>query len=221
MLRLHLRLLPLLACALLFSACESVPKLDGAKVGPFYKPANFQGLTSMPEKLRRVVILPISDDGRVQEETLSRLDESLIRAINQSQRFECVPVSREDLHRLTRLRSVRSVDVLPHDFLQRLASSYGADGVLFTDITRFDPYPPLSLGVRCKLVLIQDISMVWSIDESFDASKAPVTNAARHYWIELSPPGTPADLSHTGLQSPSKFASYAFSACFETLPTRK
>ena len=215
-----LRLVPLALLAVL-AACSSVPSSDGAKSGPFYTPTNFQGQAALPATLRRVVILPISDDGKVQEDTLTRMDESLLRSINQAQRFECVPLSREDLHRIARIRSIRSVDVLPHDFLKKVASAAGADAVLFTDITRFDPYAPLALGVRCKLATVADASMVWTIDESFDAGKAPVANAARRYWLAFASPDSKTDMSHTALESPSRFAEYVFSACFSTMPERR
>lgn len=215
-----LRLWPVLSLIVL-CGCTALPSSDGAKSGPFFQPVNFQGQSSLPANIRRVVILPISDDGKVQEDTLLRMDESLIRAINASQRFECVPLSREDLHRLARIRSIRSVDVLPHDFLKKVAAANNADAVLFTDVTRFDPYAPLALGIRCKLAAVADASMIWTIDESFDASKTPVANSARRYWLALSSPTNPTDMSITALQSPSRFAEYAFSAAFTTLPDRR
>ena len=191
------------------------------KDGPFYKPANFQALDALPVQLRRVLVLPIADDGKVQEATLQSLDEALIRSLTEAQRFECVPISRNDLQRLASTRSLRSVDTLPADLFQKLAEHFGADAVLFTDITRFDPYAPIALGIRAKLAQISDRSLIWSIDESFDGSKTSVSNAARHHWLKRATPDTPADMSEQVLQSPSKFAAYAFSAAFSTIPSKR
>lgn len=211
---------PVLALALL-SGCESIPSLDGARVGPYFTPANFHGEETLPAALRRVVILPLAEDGKLQEEAMIRIDEVIIRAANQCQRFECVPVSREVVQRLAKVRAIRSVDALPHDFFDRLAAEYGADGVLFVDITRYDPYPPIAIGIRAKLARISDRSLVWTIDETYDGSKAPVANAARKYWLDLTPPNAPTDMSATALQSPNKFATYAFNSAFSTLPPRR
>ncbi len=220
MIRSSLKAWPVLALALL-TGCESVPSLDGARIGPYFTPANFHGEATLPAALRRVVVLPLADDGKLQEEALVRIDEVIIRAANQSQRFECVPLSREDVQRIAKVRTLRSVDALPHDFFDRLATEYGADAVLFVDITRYDPYPPIAIGIRAKLARISDRSLVWTIDETYDGSKAPVANAARKYWLDLTPPNAPTDMSVTALQSPSKFATYAFTSAFSTLPPRR
>lgn len=214
------KVLPLSALVLL-AACESVPALDGARVGPYFKPVNFQGETAIPADIKRVVVLPLADNGKLQEEAMVRIDEVILQTINSSQRFECVPVTRDNVQRLAKVRSLRSVDALPADFLKELAADFGADAVLFVDITRYDPYPPIAIGIRAKLARLSDRSLVWSIDETYDGSKADVANAARKYWLDLTPPNTPTDMSVTALQSPTKFATYAFTSAFSTLPPRR
>lgn len=214
------KVLPLSALVLL-AACESIPALDGARVGPYFTPANFQGETTIPADIKRVVVLPLADNGKLQEEAMLRIDEVILQTINSSQRFECVPVTRDNVQRLAKVRSLRSVDALPADFLKELAADFGADAVLFVDITRYDPYPPIAIGIRAKLARLSDRSLVWSIDETYDGSKADVANAARKYWLDLTPPNTPTDMSVTALQSPTKFATYAFTSAFSTLPPRR
>lgn len=75
--------------------------------------------------------------------------------------------------------------------------------------------------ISAKLARLSDRSLVWSIDETYDGSKADVANAARKYWLDLTPPNTPTDMSVTALQSPTKFATYAFTSAFSTLPPRR
>lgn len=210
-----------LAALVLLAACDSVPALDGAHTGPYFTPANFQGEATLPAAIKRVIILPLADDGKLQEEAMVRIDEVIIRTINQSQRFECVPLTRDEVQRLAKVRSIRSVDALPADFFQHLANDFGADAVLFVDITRYDSYPPIAIGIRAKLARLSDRSLIWSIDETYDGSKAIVANSARKYWIDLTPPNAPTDMSATALQSPNKFATYAFTSAFSTLPPRR
>jgi hypothetical protein len=131
-----------------------------------------------------------------------------------------VPLSRPACARLTGARAIRSVETLPHDFLTRLVADYAADAVLFTDVTTYSPYPPLALGLRAKLVRTDNGSILWSFDTIFSATDTSVVNAARRHWLDTAPSGTPADFSITALQSPQRFAAYAASAAFATLPPR-
>jgi len=113
------------------------------------------------------------------------------------------------------------VDELPHDFLERIAASTGADAVLFLDLTHYSPYAPLNMGIRAKLIRISDRSVIWAIDQTFSAADPAVANSARRHWMKAEPTDTPVDMSATSLQNPSRFADYVLSASFQTLPPRK
>jgi hypothetical protein len=165
-------------------------------------------------------VLPIADGGKLTEEMLLTLDQTLFQAATQSQRFECVQVSREACARLSGSRALLSTDPLPYDLFSRLATLYAADAILFVDVTDYQAYPPLSLGVRAKLARLDDRSYLWTFDQVFSAAVPAVANAARRHWLGIQPPGTPGDMSANVLQSPIRFAAYAFSASFGTMPPR-
>jgi hypothetical protein len=207
-------LLPLLA------GCRTPSEFDRARTGPFFSPTNFQAAARMPVEIRRVVLLPVADDGRLPEDTLDNLDTVLQTALGHAQRFELVALSRPVCARLTGTRAIRSVDALPHDFFARLIADYAADAVLFVDVTSYSAYPPLALGLRAKLVRTDNQSILWAFDTIFSATDPTVANAARRHWLDTAPPGTPADFSTTALQSPHRFAAYAATAAFATLPPR-
>ena len=207
-------LLPLLA------GCRTPGEFDSARNGPFFTPTNFQAAARMPVEIRRVLVLPAADDGRLPEETLDNLDTVLQAALGHAQRFEIVTLSRPACARLTGARAIRSVEALPHDFLAKLIADYAADAVLFVDVTSYAPYPPLALGLRAKLVRTDNRSILWAFDTIFSATNPAVANAARRHWLDTAPAGTPADFSPTALQSPQRFAAYAASAAFATLPPR-
>jgi hypothetical protein len=213
------RLWPL-ALLLLPAGCRTPSEFDSARNGPFFTPTNFQATARMPAEIRRVLVLPVADDGRLPEDTLDSLDTVLQAALGSAQRFEVVPLSRPACARLTGARAIRSVETLPHDFLARIVADYAADAVLFTDVTTYSPYPPLALGLRAKLVRTDNAAILWAFDTIFSARDTSVVNAARRHWLDTAPAGTPADFSVTALQSPQRFAAYATSAAFATLPPR-
>ncbi len=211
----------LLSLVMLTGCTTTLPKIDGAKYGPFYTPTNFQAIESMPADVRRVAVLPIADDGSHQEESLAPLDICVTKALSQVARFECVPITRDECGRMTHSRSVRSVDELPYNFLERIASSMAADAVLFLDLTHYSPYAPINMGLRAKLIRISDRSVIWAIDQTYSAADPAVANSARRFWLKAEPTDTPVDMSTTVLQNPSRFADYVLSTSFATLPPRK
>jgi hypothetical protein len=210
-------LLPLLV------GCESLQNLtalDRTIAGPFFTPTNYQAAARLPIEIRRVVVLPVADDGALTEETLNSLDTVVRSSLSRAQRFEIVPLPRADCVRLTGGHAIRSVDALPHDLLTRIVNDYAADAVLFVDVTQYSPYPPISLGLRAKLARTDDRGILWSFDNVFTATDPTVVNAARRYWRATAPAGAPGDFSVTALESPLRFAAYATSATFDTLPPR-
>ena len=52
---------------------------------------------------------------------------------------------------------------------------------MFTDLHSFNPYRPLSLGVRSKLVDLKSGEFMWAVDESIDAGDASVMVTAIAY----------------------------------------
>jgi hypothetical protein len=205
----------------LLACTTTLPKADGARFGPYFKPSNFQGVSALPSDLRRVVVLPIADSGRSMEENMAPLDAAVVKALSLAARFECVHLTRDDCSRLTLSRVIRSVDVLPYDFFEKLSANTAADAVLFIDLTNYSPYPPLSIGVRARLVRLSDRSVLWAIDQTFATNDPMVENSARHYWLNQNGANAPADMSLAVLQSPSRFAEYVMSASFQTLPLRQ
>ena len=211
------------ALALLaLAGCNSIPRLDGARFGPYYVPLNVHGSARLPADLRRIVILPSAADGpAISESTLDSLDGVLRTTLTQAARAEISPLDRDVLAQLSQRRQLVSTSVLPRDLTARLAEKTGADAVLFVDITAYSPYPPLALGLRAKLIDLKTGEIIWAFDNLFSAADERVVNSARkHVLVPTGTTGTPSDLSYTVLQNPSRFADYAASATWATLPPR-
>lgn len=202
--------------ALLLSSCMTPGPQDPVRVGPFYHPGNHAGEPSLGG-IRRVVVLPVWSGNVAPSESAAALDETILTALQGENRFEAVPLTRAECLRRFRAEALSSSSALPHDFLATLKREFAADAVLFIDLTVYQPYSPLGLGFRSKLATIDGTRLVWTFDNLFLAEDPLVANAARHHFLHRDRT-VPADQSQAVLQSPSRFASYAASAMFATLP---
>jgi len=200
------------------AGCGTPAFNDPARVGPFFTPVNFSGEPSLGG-LRRVVLLPVYGGTLAGLETVAAFDPVFAAALQRQNRFEVVVLSREDCLRKFRAAEFSSVAALPRDFLAVLKRDFAADAVIFVDVTVFRAFRPLAIGLRAKLATLDGTRLVWTFDEVFGADKPAVANSARHHVLVGDRSDVPADLSPAVLQSPARFADYAATAMFATLPS--
>ena len=184
-----------------------------------YTPVNFKGDTRLPAGLHRVALLPVHGGTVADAESAAALDPVLLTALQRQVRFEAVAISREDCHRMFGADSFGSTDALPPGLLDKLAQVYAVDAVIFTDLTVYQPYRPLSLGFRSKLATVHDVRLVWAFDEVFSAGQAAMLTSVRHYY-EGGDRAAPVDVTPAVLQSPTRFGAVAADLMFHTLPPR-
>ena len=91
------------------------------------------------------------------------------------------------------------------------------NGVLFTDLSSYKPYKPISISVRSKLVDIKSGEFLWAIDETFDAGHANVIVGASIFQ-EKSQVRVLSAKTGSVLHSPRAFSKYVASTIFSTLP---
>ena len=206
---------------LLLTGCSNMPKInDPSRIGPFYTPHNHAGDKVLPASLHRVLILPVYG-GRVAEvDAAMAVDEALVAALQKQARFEVVALAREDCQRRFNRPEISSTALLPNGFLDELGKAYGADAVLFVDLTIYQPYGSLAIGFRAKLALIDGVRLVWSFDDAFSLADPAVVNSASRYSRNSGASLVPIEMTLGTLQSPRRFAAYAAEAMFETLPPR-
>jgi hypothetical protein len=164
------------------------------------------------------VLLPVSGGTAAPEESAAELDATFSRALQEQNRFEVVPFSRDECLRRFGATSFSSAAALPHDFLAILHRLYAADAVMFVDVTVYRAYAPLALGIRAKLATIDGQRLVWTIDDVFSADNPLVASGARHFYLQGQQHDMPGDLTPAALQSPNRFAEYAAHTVFQTLP---
>lgn len=210
------RLLPLAVAALL-AGCTTPGPNDPVYQGPFFAPINHAGEPSLGG-LRRVILLPVAGGELVPLESTAALDPVLVAALQRENRFEVVALSRAECLRRFRTAEFVSTSALPPGLLQSLRDDFGAEAVLFIDVTVFSAYRPLALGLRGKLAAIDGRRLIWTFDTVFSAQDPAVVNAARRHVLHSDGAGLPADLTRSVLQSPGRFAGYAAAAMFATLP---
>lgn len=210
-------LIPSVFIAGSFSGCVQPALTDAARQGPFFTPTNYVGEPTLGG-LRRVVLLPIYSGTVAPAESAAALDPVMLSALQQENRFEVVTLSREDCVRRFHAEALSSAGALPHDFLPVLKREFAADAVLFVDVTTFQAYRPLVLGLRAKLATLDGTRLVWTFDQVFSADDPMVANAARNFFLGADRHGVPADLTRAALQSPGRFAAYAAATMFATLP---
>jgi hypothetical protein len=192
---------------------------DAARAGPFYTPTNHTGDAQLPATLRRVLLLPVAGGSAASAESSAALNAVFVSELQKQNRFEIVPLTREECLYHFRAEEFSSTAALPYDFMNIVRRQFGADAVMFIDVTAYKAYRPLVLGVRAKLASTgYEPRMVWTFDNMFSASDATVANSARNHFLDSNRGGVPADLTQSALQSPSRFASYVASAVFATLP---
>lgn len=210
----------LFACiaALVLSGCAGFD-LGGPPAAP-YAPVNFQGDARLPATLRRVVVLPTHGGSAVDADSAAAMDEVVLAALQRQVRFEVVTISREESRRVFGSETFGSADALPAGFLDKLAEKYAADAVLFTDLTVYHTYRPLSIGFRSKLAAAgPEVRLIWAFDEVFSAEQETVRAAVRDYYRSTDR-SAPVDPLPAALQSPSRFGAVAADLMFRTLPPR-
>ena len=199
-------------------------KNPGTVIGPFHKPANYNLADGvMPADMRRVALLPMTSALNTVEHHSGRqmLQEFMQAEIAKSGLFEVVYVPETKMGQLTGKPAWRMIDELPVDFIEQITREYDCQGVLFSHLTVYQPYPPLSIGWRMGLVHLSpesnNGSVVWELDDVFNAGQKSVINSAKRNAIKngLSDPELDAELGL--LNSPRRFGQYTAEAVVATM----
>ena len=216
---LSIRLL-LTAGVLVSLGCSSLTSNKPILGAAPFAPKNYVGDVNLPFVMKRVVLLPVCGGDVTPPETAAELDSVFATALGRQMRFEVVTLSREECLRRFGRETVSSASALPIDFLKNLGHDFGAQGVLFVDLTAFQAYRPLELGVRAKLASVSDTRLIWSFDEVFSADNPEVANSVGQYFSSNSPTDIPMDNAAAAFISPTKYATYVANTVFKTLPRR-
>ena len=217
-----LSLLSALALLVFSVGCKTATLADPV-TGANYHPQNFyRSLGNLPVNIRRVAVLPVTCNDGSSDLNYGRdlLESVIIEELAKTKKFEVITVTPEQLRVWTGRTSWKAEETLPADIFTDLKRALECDAVLFSRVTQYRAYPPLTVGFSFKLVEVGSAEFVWAADEVFDSSEPSVVNSARRY--QLSREQLPAVLadSRSILNSPGGFGRYAASSVFQTLPAR-
>jgi hypothetical protein len=207
----------LLASAVLclpFSACVTSRH---AAAPPPPPPQNYFAPATAGVPMRRVALLPLWNE-KLPGEYLRDVDAAFSAELTKKAIFEVVPVTRSQMESICGERQLSSVEALPAEVLARLRTHFGVEGVIFTDLTSFSPYRPLSMGVRAKLIDVTTGQIRWAFDYIYDTGNDSVATAAKKFQLRYSNEHQP--LTSDGgsiLLSPSRFAKYVASETYGSL----
>ncbi len=206
--------------AFAWGGCSHAPRLSvDWRGGPFFEPTNVVGVALMPADVRRVAVLPVHGETEATDATLAVLDSAARAALLEVARFEIVVPGREFTRAVGGTPTIATAELLSSRLFERAVSEYGADAVLFIEVTSYRPYAPLALGVRAKLVRADEShAILWSFDTLYDSRDPAVANSARRH--ASGGRGGLVDPGPAALQSPSRYAAYVFASVFSALPPR-
>ena len=200
------------------SGCQNGSPLK-ARVAP-YRPQNVVTNTvALRYDLQRVLVLPVHFDGEFasRPDMQDLISQTLERELIKRGAFEPIMIDRSELQRVTGTASVRFDRPLPDTFLSALKEAFSSQGYLFVMVDHFQPYPPLTVAWRMKLVDSENLATIWEIDELFDSGHVAVAEAAREHYGTHQSGGAQRD-ERLVLHSPRRFVQYTSAAVLQTLP---
>lgn len=208
------RLLLLCAFAVLLAGCATKARPLAPAPPP---PQNYFSPDMHGAQMRRVALLPLFNS-RFPDHYIDALDQTFESELTKKALFEVVSVSRGEMETLFGRRQVESTENLPANSLDKLRRHFGVEGVLFTDLTHFSPYRPVSMGVRTKLVDAATGRIRWAFDYVFDTGNSSVAEAAKRYQLLYSDQRLPLTTDGGSiLLSPARFAKYVASETYASL----
>ncbi len=200
--------------------CSTTNSNHPTEAKAVYKPHNYRSDPGLSPSIHRVVILPLYTGDVLTQQTAESLDPVVVESLVRQLRFEVVTLSREQCEKAFGTLDLSSTGALPNDFLHTLADRFGAQAVMFVDVTSYTPYSPISIGLRGKLVSCADAHFIWNFDEVFSTGNPEVITGLRAFFVTSGQGANPLDMSLDALQSPSRLTGYASYTMFSTLPFR-
>lgn len=199
--------------------CKTVDNFNARNdttFGKKHRVENVHQEDKLPEHLRRVAILPLHR-GRYDHIEMASIEENFRQEIAKRNLFEVVHVTTDTMEEVFGTESFSSVEVLPTKLLSKLHAAYAIDGIMLVDISYYNAYQPVGLGVRVKLLDGHTGELVWATDELFDSANPQISNAARKYYQTQSINQYPLQKTQTVLHSPTRFSKYVAAAVFASI----
>jgi len=127
--------------------------------------------TRFPADVQTVAVMPVTvpavSNSLVLEHGQRGLTRVLPAALQKVGAFRPVFLTPDQVEIWTGRSQWRSSEPLPEDLLQTFQKAGQVQGLLFCEMTAYDPFQDYQLGLRCHLVDVRDGSTIWQMDHLF------------------------------------------------------
>lgn len=166
--------------------------------------------------ISRVGVLPICSEGMMDRD-LSIMQKILQTTLIEQGAFEAIQIPQEFLLTQFQTSQFKSNELLPRYFLEQIKQYYDLDGVLFCEISTYDPYRPVKIGLKAQLVQTDTKKTIWMAEDFFDSHDKHVL-AGIHTYCQNKKASSLELFDEAFLSSPQALATYAFETLFNTIP---
>ncbi len=151
--------------------------------------------------IRRVAVMPFVNRSRYAEAS-KRLTEAFTLELRKTREFDLLSVRCDEP--LARFATSRSrFDAVE---ARMLGETLNVDAILLGEISEYEPYRPIAIGLRVVMIDARSGRVVWSIDELLDTNELAVANLARAYYYDVVDPAASPFLDERVLLSMRTFA---------------
>ncbi|MHC4261086.1 MAG: hypothetical protein ACYSWX_01065 [Planctomycetota bacterium] len=182
-------------------AAPTVPILARAQIAPDFQTYD----------IRRVALLPPMgprDTDTPRPAALNELQDDLLGFLSSGTPFEFVELSRADLGEIQRDDPIRD-GRLSIDSLLGIAERFRVEAVFYSQVTREQLYPPLSVGLQAEMVSVDTGQVLWTADVQLSGDDAPVRDAIRDFYEREQGEREGGDGWKVALVSPRRFTRFA------------
>jgi len=185
---------------------------------PEYTPTNIYK-ADLPVEFIRVALLPMNLQGDFgQKAALDSIEGALQAELIKAKRFEVVTISKDELEQICGEESLSSQQKWPYE-LKKALEERQVDGVMLIELTHLRGYQPVALGLKMRLVSLQEGKTYWAVDELLDSANPMIYQGALNYDNGMRMGKTSESKTIAFMQtSPTRFAHYAGELLFKTLP---
>jgi hypothetical protein len=202
------RIFALSLTALLLAGCATDRTMSPA--------ANFYYLNPGSDLagIGRVAVVELYNDSSYPQMS-SEVTESLFQALQKKQVFGLTIVNQHD-------PSWRSLQLdldspYTQEQIRSIRETLKCDGILIGTITKFRPYPHMTVGLRMRLLDLRDGQLLWAIEQVWDSTDKRTEHQIRKYYSSEKNLGTVPLQEHLAAISPLEFLKYVSYEVAETL----
>ncbi len=195
--------------------------LSGCGFYAAYEPtANYYYLN--PDKnlsaIGRTALVELANDSAFPQISAD-VTESLYQALQKKQIFGLTVIRQSDPAWRKLQLDLNSTYTLEQ--LSAMRKTLNCDAVLFGTVTGFEPFPPLTIGLRLKLIDLADGQLLWALEQIWDTTDKTTQDRIRNYYRRHLLPGFETLQEKLGIVSSLRFVKFVAFETAETLQPKR